>query len=162
MREEIRVTVNGRPRVLNVESERTLLDCLRHELDLTGTKYGCGEGQCGACCVLLDGQAVASCVMPVSAAAGKQVTTIEGVARGEALHPVQEAFLRHAAFQCGFCTPGMIIAAVALLREHPRPTDAQIREGLERHLCRCCTYPRILAAIRDAARAMEGNRDERR
>jgi aerobic carbon-monoxide dehydrogenase small subunit len=162
MREEIQVTVNGWPRVLNVESERTLLDCLRHELDLTGTKYGCGEGQCGACCVLLDGQAVASCVMPIAAAAGRQVTTIEGVARGEALHPVQAAFLRHAAFQCGFCTPGTIIAAVALLRENPRPTDAQIREGLECHLCRCCTYPRILAAVRDAARAMEENRDEQR
>jgi aerobic-type carbon monoxide dehydrogenase small subunit (CoxS/CutS family) len=160
MREEFRVTVNGRPRVLNVEGERSLLDCLRHELDLTGTKYGCGEGQCGACCVLLDGQAVASCVIPVSAAVGKSVTTIEGLARGEALHPVQEAFLRHAAFQCGFCTPGMIVAAVALLRENPKPTDPEIREGLERHLCRCCTYPRILAAVRDAARAMEENRHE--
>jgi aerobic-type carbon monoxide dehydrogenase small subunit (CoxS/CutS family) len=152
MGKEICVTVNGELRVLDVMGERTLLDCLRHELGLTGTKYGCGEGQCGACCVLLDGQAVASCVTPVSAAAGKQVTTIEGLAQDGALHPVQEAFLRHTAFQCGFCTPGMIVATVALLGENPAPTDAEIREGLERHLCRCCTYPRILAAVREAAR----------
>jgi isoquinoline 1-oxidoreductase len=151
MREEIHVTVNGRPRVLNVEGARTLLECLRHDLDLTGTKYGCGEGQCGACCVLLDGQAVASCVLPVAAVADKQVTTIEGVAHDGALHPVQEAFLRHGAFQCGFCTPGMIVAAVALLQENPKPTEDQIKNALERHLCRCCTYPRIVDAVRDAA-----------
>jgi aerobic-type carbon monoxide dehydrogenase small subunit (CoxS/CutS family) len=156
MPNDIHLTVNGQARTLRVEGERTLLECLRGELELTGAKYGCGEAQCGACAVLLEGQAVAACVTPVSDAAGKHVTTIEGLARGETLHPVQEAFLRHDAFQCGFCTPGMIIGAVALLREHPHPTDAQIREGMERHLCRCCTYPRILAAVRDAARSMEG------
>jgi aerobic-type carbon monoxide dehydrogenase small subunit (CoxS/CutS family) len=157
MPNEIRLTVNGQPRTLSGEGERTLLECLRGELELTGAKYGCGEAQCGACAVLLDGQAVAACVTPLSAAAGKHVTTIEGLARGEMLHPVQDAFLRHAAFQCGFCTPGMVIAAVALLKSNPRPTEAEIRAGMERHLCRCCTYPRILAAVRDAARAiMEG------
>ena len=156
MPDEIRLTINGQPRRLQVEGERTLLECLRHELDLTGTKYGCGEAQCGACAVLVDGQAMSACVTPVSAAAGKELTTVEGLARGETLHPVQEAFLRHSAFQCGFCTPGMIIAAVALLRSNPRPTDAQIRQGMENHLCRCCTYPRILAAVHDAARTMKG------
>lgn len=154
MPNEIRLTINGQPRTLHIEGERTLLECLRGELDLTGAKYGCGESQCGACAVLIDGQAVSACVTPLSAAAGKHVTTVEGLARGETLHPVQEAFLRHAAFQCGFCTPGMIIAAVALLKSNPRPTEAEIREGMERHLCRCCTYPRILAAVRDAARSI--------
>jgi len=156
MPNEIRLTVNGQARTLGAEGERTLLECLRGELELTGAKYGCGEAQCGACAVLIDGEAVAACVTPLAAVAGKHVTTIEGLARGEMLHPVQQAFLEEAAFQCGFCTPGMIIATVALLRGNPRPSEAEIREGLERHLCRCCAYPRILAAVREAARAMEG------
>lgn len=161
MEQEIRLTVNGRPCALRGDGRRPLLECLRNDLKLTGAKYGCGEGQCGACVVLLDGAAVPACVTPVSAAAGKQVTTIEGLAAGESLHPVQEAFLTHGAFQCGYCTPGMIVGAVALLRSHPQPTDAEIRDGLQAHLCRCCTYPRILAAVRDAARVMrEGGHGE--
>jgi aerobic carbon-monoxide dehydrogenase small subunit len=156
MEQEIRFTVNGRPRALRGDGQRSLLECLRNELELTGAKYGCGEGQCGACAVLLDGAAVAACVTPVAAAAGMQVTTIEGLTRGETLHPVQEAFLKHGAFQCGYCTPGMIVGAVALLRSKPQPTDQEIRDGLQGHLCRCCTYPRILAAVRDAAHAMKG------
>ena len=156
MREEIQLSVNGQIRALCVEGERSLLDCLRNELGLTGAKYGCGEGQCGACAVLLDGQAVAACVTLVSTVAGKEVTTIEGLARDEGLHAVQEAFLRHGAFQCGFCTPGMIVAAAGLLKSNPRPTEAEIRRALEVHLCRCCTYPRILAAIQEAGEGVGG------
>jgi aerobic-type carbon monoxide dehydrogenase small subunit (CoxS/CutS family) len=120
-------------------------------MQLSGVKYGCGEAQCGACTVLIDDKPVPSCVTSVAAASGKTVLTIEGLATGEALHPVQEAFLAEGAFQCGYCTPGMIMATVGLLKGKPNPTDAEILGALESHLCRCCGYPRILKAVRRAA-----------
>lgn len=146
-----KLTVNGRPRSVTTDPDRTLLDVLREDLQLTGTKYGCGEGQCGACSVLLDGKRVFSCRTPVSRAEGKSVLTIEGLAGAEGLHPVQRAFLDEGAFQCGYCTPGMIMAAVALLDTNPRPSDEEIVEGMNRNICRCCSYPKILQAVRAAS-----------
>ncbi len=127
---------------------------LRYELDLPGSKYGCGEGQCGACTVLLDGQATRSCVTRIGAIGGKSVTTIEALASGDRLHAVQEAFLEVEAFQCGYCTPGMVMAVVGLLRTHPNPSDQDIARMLERNICRCGTYPRIVKAVRLAAERM--------
>ena len=150
----IRFTVNGKASNVETDPQRPLLEVLREDLGLTGTKYGCGEGQCGACTVLLDGQPVQSCITPVHAAQGHQVVTIEGLARDGALHPVQQAFLDEGAVQCGYCTPGMILQAVALLRAHPQPTGAQIVEGLNGNLCRCNDYHRIQAAVRRAAESM--------
>lgn len=147
----ITLTVNGKRRTVTTDPRRTLLDVLREEMHLTGTKYGCGEGQCGACAVLLDGRRVLSCMTPAPAAAGKAVTTIEGLASGEALHPVQEAFLAEGASQCGYCTPGMVMTAVALLAKNPNPTDKQIAAAMNDNICRCCGYPRIQAAVRRAA-----------
>jgi len=147
----IRFTVNGKERSVETEPERALLEVLREDLGLTGTKYGCGEGQCGACTVLLDRKAAFSCLTPVGAAQGRQVITIEGLAGNGKLHPVQKAFLEEGAMQCGYCTPGMILRTVALLESHPKPTDAQIVEGLNVNLCRCAGYDRILAAVRRAA-----------
>jgi aerobic-type carbon monoxide dehydrogenase small subunit (CoxS/CutS family) len=144
-------TVNGRKQAVTTDPERPLLDVLREELQLTGTKYGCGERQCGACSVLLDGKRVFSCRTPASSADGSTVVTIEGLATGDTLHPVQEAFLDEGAFQCGYCTSGMIVAAVALLAEKPHPTDADIVSGMNRNVCRCCSYPKIIEAIRRAA-----------
>lgn len=147
----IQLTVNGGKRLVTTDPQRPLLDVLREEIELTGTKYGCGESQCGACSVLLDGKRVFSCRVPVSAAEGKAVTTIEGLAAGDKLHPVQEAFLDEGALQCGLCVPGMILTAAALLAEKPRPTDAEITAAMNRNLCRCCNYPNIIAAVRRAA-----------
>ena len=147
----IRFTVNGTARSVDTEPERPLLEVLREDLGLTGTKYGCGEGECGACTVLLDNQAIFSCSTPVSEVQGRKIVTIEGLAVGGRLHPVQQAFLDEGAMQCGYCTPGMILQTVALLRTHPRPTEAQIVEGLNGNLCRCSGYLRILAAVRRAA-----------
>jgi aerobic-type carbon monoxide dehydrogenase small subunit (CoxS/CutS family) len=147
----ITFTVNGQPRTLTTDPERPLLDVLREDLQLTGTKYGCGEAKCGACTVLIDGKCMPSCTTPVAKVAGKTVLTIEGLATGDALHPVQDAFLAEEAFQCGFCTPGMIVATVGLLKETPDPTDEEILAGLDRHLCRCCGYTKILKAVRRAA-----------
>ena len=144
--------VNGRRRSSSSDPERPLLYILREEFDLTGAKYGCGEGQCGACTVLLDGQAVRSCITPVSAAAGKRVTTIEGLERDGHLHPLQDAFLETGAMQCGYCTPGMIMSGVSLLAKSAHPTDAEIIHGMQGNVCRCGTYPRIVAAVRIAAR----------
>ncbi|MFN7921757.1 MAG: (2Fe-2S)-binding protein [Bryobacteraceae bacterium] len=144
------LTVNGTPRKVDTEPDRPLLEVLREDLALTGAKYGCGEGQCRACTVLLDGKAVPSCVTPVRAAASKTVVTIEGLASGEKLHPVQQAFLDEGAMQCGYCVPGMILTAAALLERNPHPSEAQIIEGMNGNLCRCCGYPNILAAIRRA------------
>jgi aerobic-type carbon monoxide dehydrogenase small subunit (CoxS/CutS family) len=127
---------------------------LRNELDYTGAKYGCGEGQCGACTVLIDGVAQRSCVMPVGSVAGKEITTIEGLADGEKLHPVQEAFLACDAMQCGYCTSGMILSSVALLRKNSSPSEAQIQQALEGNICRCGTYNRILAAVEKAGKTM--------
>jgi len=146
----IRFAVNGGERAVETDPERPLLEVLREDLELTGTKYGCGEGQCGACSVLLDGKRVNSCRIPVSRAEGKAVVTIEGVANGDELHPIQRAFLDEGAFQCGFCTAGMIVSAVELLERRPNPTDAEIIAGMNRNICRCCSYPSIVRAVRRA------------
>ena len=145
--------VNGARLKLDVDSERTLLDVLRNELDLTGAKYGCGEGQCGACTVLLDGRAVRSCVTSTASAVGKRITTIEGLEKNGKLHPLQDAFLETGAFQCGYCTPGMIMSGLALLQKTPNPSRDDIVRGMEGNICRCGTYPRIVQAVRLAARA---------
>jgi aerobic-type carbon monoxide dehydrogenase small subunit (CoxS/CutS family) len=147
----IRLSVNGKTRSVDTEPERPLLEVLREDLGLTGTKYGCGEGQCGACTVLLDGKPAVSCVTAVGAAEGRKIVTIEGLAAGGTLHPVQQAFLDEGAVQCGYCTPGMVLQTVALLESHPKPTDAQIVDGLNGNLCRCSDYQRIMAAVRRAA-----------
>jgi isoquinoline 1-oxidoreductase subunit alpha len=136
------------------DPQRMLLWVLRDELNLTGSKYGCGEGQCGACTVLLNGVAARSCITPLKDAAGKKITTIEGLDRNGQLHPVQEAFIKADAMQCGYCTPGMILASVSVLEKNPHPDEAEIRHGLQGNICRCGTYPRIVAAVRMAARAM--------
>jgi aerobic-type carbon monoxide dehydrogenase small subunit (CoxS/CutS family) len=150
------LTVNGSRRQVEAPAEESLLSVLRNRLDLTGTKYGCGEGQCGACAVLMDGRAIRSCKTSVGEAAGRKVTTIEGLARNNRLHPAQAAFLDVEAFQCGFCTPGMIISAVGLLEKNKNPTDEDIAGGLAGNICRCCTYPRILTAVKQAAKTMRG------
>jgi aerobic-type carbon monoxide dehydrogenase small subunit (CoxS/CutS family) len=148
---ELSLTVNGMTRSVEAPPDEALLWVLRNRLDLTGTKYGCGEGQCGACTVLLDGRAVRSCQTPVSQAAGKKITTVEGLASGDRLHPVQAAFLEAEAFQCGFCTPGMVVAAAGLLASKPNPRREEIIRHLSGNICRCGTYPRILAAVERAA-----------
>lgn len=146
-----RFTVNGKPRIVQTEAERPLLEVLREDFGLTGAKYGCGEGQCRACTVLLDGSPVQSCRLPARAADGTEVVTIEGLATSGSLHPVQEAFIEEGAMQCGYCVPGMILSAVALLQRNPRPSEAQIIDGMNGNLCRCCGYLRIVAAVRRAA-----------
>jgi aerobic-type carbon monoxide dehydrogenase small subunit (CoxS/CutS family) len=143
--------VNGTRCRIDADPDRTLLSVLRDDLDLTGTKFGCGEGQCSACTVLIDGTPTKSCLTKVGTAAGKRVVTIEGLAPEGKLHPVQEAFLEADAMQCGWCTPGMILGAVALLKATPNPTEAQIVSGMNGHICRCGTYPRIVRAIQAAA-----------
>jgi len=143
--------VNGQERKVIAPLQQPLLWVLREELQLTGTKYGCGEGQCGACTVLLEGKAVRSCVTPLSAAAGRKITTIEGLASNGSLHPVQQAFLQEEALQCGYCTSGMILSAVALLSTNSSPSDDAIMKAMNGNICRCGTYPRIVAAVRDAA-----------
>jgi aerobic-type carbon monoxide dehydrogenase small subunit (CoxS/CutS family) len=148
--------VNGSRRVLDADAERSLLSVLRDDLDLTGSKYGCGEGRCGACTVLLDGQPVRSCTTRVGAASGKPIRTIEGLARDGELHPVQEAFLQADALQCGYCTSGMIMSAVALLSREAEPTREDIIRAMNVNICRCGTYSRILTAVERAARAMKG------
>jgi len=158
MPEIIAFQLNDEPVRVNVTPDRTLLWVLRTDLALTGTKYGCGISQCGACTVLVDDKAVRSCAVSVKAVAGKKVTTIEGLARDGRLHPLQEAFIRHDALQCGFCTPGMILAAYDFLRTHPQPTREQIVQGMDRNLCRCGAHPRIIDAIAEAAIAMKGGR----
>ena len=146
-------TVNGKERRVTASPEQPLLWVLRNQLQLTGTKYGCGEGQCGACTVLLEGKAVRSCVTPLSAAAGKPVVTIEGLEDNGVLHPVQQAFLREEAFQCGYCTSGMVLSAVALVGKNKNPSDDEIVRAMNGNICRCGTYPRIVAAVRHAAQA---------
>lgn len=148
--------VNGVRHRIDADAERTLLSVLRDDLDLTGTKYGCGEGQCAACTVLIDGQPTKSCLTKVGTVAGKRIVTIEGLAKEGELHPVQQAFLDAEAMQCGWCTPGMILGAVGLLARTPHPTDAEIVSGMNGHICRCGTYPRIVAAIREASRKGAG------
>jgi nicotinate dehydrogenase subunit A len=150
------INVNGSRRAIEADAERTLLSVLRDDLDLTGSKYGCGEGRCGACTVLIDGQPTRSCVTRVGAAAGKQVRTIEGLAAGDKLHPIQEAFLQVGAMQCGYCTPGMIMSAAGLLAREPEPNREDILRSMNGNICRCGTYARIVSAIEHAARAMKG------
>ncbi len=144
--------VNGVKRRVDAGAERSLLSVLRDDLDLTGTKYGCGEGQCAACTVLLDGVATRSCLTKAGAAGGKKIVTIEGLAPESGLHPMQQAFLDADALQCGWCTPGMILGAVSLLKKNPRPSEAESVSGMNGHICRCGTYPRIVEAIQSAAR----------
>jgi aerobic-type carbon monoxide dehydrogenase small subunit (CoxS/CutS family) len=151
MDKTIAITVNGRQHSVTTDPQRPLLEVLREDLKLTGTKYGCGEGQCSACLVLVDGQREHSCLLPVEAVTGKTITTIEGLVVGDKLHPVQEAFLEEGAMQCGYCTSGIIMSTVALLNEKPAPTEAEIMSWFNIHICRCCGYPRILKAVRRAA-----------
>jgi aerobic-type carbon monoxide dehydrogenase small subunit (CoxS/CutS family) len=148
--DEINFTVNGKERAITSAPDRSLLDVLREDLQISGPKYGCGEGACGACSVLIDNKRVFSCSTPVREVAGKSIMTIEGIALGDQLSPVQQAFLDEKAFQCGYCTAGMIVAAEALLRGKPNPSDAQIVEAMNGNICRCCTYPRIIAAVKRA------------
>lgn len=145
------IEVNGIRHNLDTDPDHTLLSVLRDDLGLTGAKYGCGEGQCGACTVLLDGKATRSCVTTVGAAAGKAITTIEGLAKEGKLHPVQEAFLAEGAMQCGYCVPGMILSACSLLSKTPQPTEEEIVRGMEGNICRCCAYGRMKSAVRRAA-----------
>ena len=158
MKEEIQFTINGTPRKITVDGDRALLWVLRTDLGLTGTKYGCGEGLCGACTVLIDDEAVGSCHTAVREIRGKQVVTIEGLATGGELHPVQKAFMAHDALQCGYCTPGMILQATALLRQNPEPATSDIIDAMEYNLCRCGAYNRIVQAIQAAASEMKGGR----
>ncbi|PYP93022.1 MAG: ferredoxin [Candidatus Angelobacter sp. Gp1-AA117] len=146
----ITLLVNGSQLQAEAAADESLLSVLRNGLGLTGTKYGCGEGQCGACTVLLDGKPVRSCRTPAASAIGKKISTIEGLSRNGSLHPVQQAFLDEEAFQCGYCTPGMIMSAVALLQNTPNPTDEQIVQHMNGNICRCGTYPRVMAAIHKA------------
>lgn len=155
MIEKISFTLNDRPVTLEVDGDRELLWVLRTELGLTGTKYGCGEGLCGACTVLVDNEAVASCQISVKDVAGAVVTTIEGLEKDGVLHPLQKAFIEHDALQCGFCTPGMIMKAHSLLTKNPSPSRSEIVEGMEENLCRCGAHPRILDAIESAAKEMK-------
>jgi len=148
--------VNGVRRPLDADAERSLLSVLRDDLDLTGCKYGCGEGRCGACTVLIDGQPARSCTTAVAAAAGKKVQTIEGLAVDGKLHPVQEALLQAGALQCGYCTPGMVLSAVGLLSREAEPSREEIVRFMSGNVCRCGTYARIVAAIEQAARVMKG------
>src|SRR6516165_11353479 len=154
MPSNINLLINGQTLRVEVEQNATLLSVLREQLDLTGSKYGCGEGQCGACTVLIDGKAHRSCITPVSSVANKSVTTIEGLARGQHLHPVQQAFLDEDAMQCAYCTSGMIMSAVSLLNNKHNPSDEEILQFMQGNICRCGTYPRIVSAIRKAAATM--------
>ncbi len=157
-----RFTVNGQARSVDTEPDRSLLEVLREDLGVTGTKYGCGEGQCRACTVLLDGSPIVSCTTPVRSVSGKTIRTIESLELNGVLHPVQQAFVDEGAMQCGYCTPGMILRTVALLEKTPQPTEAQIVDGLNGNLCRCNGYPRIVAAVQLASRlnAKGGRRND--
>ena len=151
-----RLTINGKTLEVDVDPSTPLLWAIREQVGLTGTKYGCGEGICGSCTVLVDGSAIRSCMTSLKDVAGKSVTTIEGLAHGDALHPIQKAFMEHGGFQCGYCTSGMIMNAVGLLGKQPLPSRAAIIEGMDNNLCRCGAHQRIVAAIEDAARQMRG------
>jgi aerobic-type carbon monoxide dehydrogenase small subunit (CoxS/CutS family) len=152
MPETISLTINGKSHDVTTDGARPLLDVLREDLGLTGCKFGCGERQCGACTVLLDGKPIYSCVTRVSSVKDHKIETIEGLSDGDKLHPVQEAFLAEGALQCGYCTPGMIMNAVALLREKPHPSSDEIRDAMDRNICRCGTYGRIMRAVERAAK----------
>jgi len=156
----IRLDINGSSHALDVPPETSLLSVLREHLDLTGSKYGCGEGACGACTVLIDGRVQRSCITRVGSIAGKQITTIEGIASGDKLHPVQEAFLEEGALQCGYCASGMIMSAVALLKRNPHPEPGEIVSFMNGNVCRCGTYSRIVAAIQKAGQSMASSAAE--
>ncbi len=153
MTESVRVTVNGTAVTVRCAADASLLDVLRSDLGLSGPRFGCGSGLCGACFVLVDGRPTASCGYPAPAAGGREITTVEGLAAGGLLHPVQQAFLDEQAAQCGYCTSGMVISAVALLRARPAPTAAEVRQALDGNLCRCGAHQRIVRAVLRAARA---------
>ncbi|MGO9088484.1 MAG: (2Fe-2S)-binding protein [Candidatus Sulfotelmatobacter sp.] len=153
----IRLAVNGRSYTVEADPQTSLLNVLREQLDLTGSKYGCGEGLCGSCTVLVEGKALRSCITSVGSIGQKQITTIEGIASGERLHPVQEAFLAEGAMQCGYCTSGMIMSAVALLAKNAQPSEADIVDFMDGNVCRCGTYPRIVSAIEKAAKVMKSS-----
>lgn len=148
----MKINVNNRDYTIQATGNPSLLEVLREQLELTGSKYGCGEGSCGACKVLINGSPVPACITPVTSVQDKQVTTIEGLAKDGKLHAVQESFLEEDAFQCGYCASGMIISAVALVDKNPRPTRQQIVESMQGNICRCCTYPQIISAISKAAK----------
>jgi aerobic-type carbon monoxide dehydrogenase small subunit (CoxS/CutS family) len=150
----ITLHVNGAGHKVDTDPERSLLSVLRDDLDLTGSKYGCGEGQCGACTVLINGQSTRSCITPVGSVAGKQIRTIESLEENDRLHPLQQAFLETDALQCGYCTSGMLMSGVGLLQKNPDPSEPEILHFMEGNVCRCGAYPRILAAIRKAAASM--------
>ena len=156
MMENVSFKLNGKPISLKINSERMLLWVLRTELGLTGTKYGCGKAQCGACTVLVANKAVRSCRFPMKGVKGKEVLTIEGLAKNGKLHPIQEAFIKHDALQCGFCTPGMILNAYSLLLKNSQPTRADIIQNMDHNLCRCGAHSRIIQAIQSAAKDMKG------
>jgi aerobic-type carbon monoxide dehydrogenase small subunit (CoxS/CutS family) len=151
--------VNGREMVLHIEPRRTLLSVLREELGLTGAKEGCGEGNCGACTVMVDGETVYACLTLAVDCEGQEIRTVEGLARGGERHPVQEAFVRKDGYQCGFCTSGQVMSAVALLERHPNPTEEQVRRGMAGNLCRCGAYPNIVAAVLAAAKGEDNAGD---
>jgi carbon-monoxide dehydrogenase small subunit len=156
MRKTIHFKLNGKPKSLALDRERMLLWVLRTDFGLTGAKYGCGAGYCGACTVLVNNEAIRSCQFPVKDVDGKEILTIEGLARNGRLHPLQEAFVKHDALQCGYCTPGMILTAYGLLLKNPRPNPEEITAGMNENLCRCGSYQRVVQAIQDAAQAMKG------
>ena len=158
MEETIRFSLNGRKTEINIDPAKTLLWVLRDKFGLTGTKFGCGTGFCGACTVLINNEPARSCQMPVGDVAGKKVVTIEGLEKKGKLHPVQKAFLEHDALQCGFCTPGMIMTAIAFLRNNPNPTNQQIIDGFEDNLCRCGAHKRIIEAVETASKQMKGGK----
>jgi aerobic-type carbon monoxide dehydrogenase small subunit (CoxS/CutS family) len=160
MAQVTKLNVNGSARTIDADADISLLSVLRDQLDLTGSKYGCGEGQCGACTVLIDGSPRRSCITPVGAAGQKQITTIEGLAQGDRLHPLQEAFLEEAAMQCAYCTSGMIMTAASLLHANPNPSAADISHSMEGNICRCGTHPRIVAAIQKAAKVLNQSMKE--
>ena len=149
-----RLQINGRAHQVEGEADDSLLSVLRYELGLPGAKYGCGEGRCGACTVLIDGAATRSCTAGIGTLAGKSITTIEALSQGEPLHPVQQAFLDAEAFQCGYCTPGMVMAVVSLLNRNPAPTEQEIAKTLDTNVCRCGTFPRVVKAVHLAAQRM--------
>lgn len=158
MEETIRFSLNGKKTEVLIDPTQTLLWVLRNHFGLTGTKYGCGMGFCGACTVLIDNEPVRSCMLPVGDVAGKKLVTIEGLEKNGKLHPVQKAFIENDALQCGFCTPGMILTATGLLLKNPSPTEQEIIEGLEDNLCRCAAHKRIIEAVQSAAKEMKGGK----
>lgn len=151
MKKTVKFTLNGKPVKLDTETDQPLLWFLRGDMEMTGTKYGCGVGICGACTVLVDGSAQQACLLNVESINNKEITTIEGLAEGDKLHPVQQAFVEHDALQCGYCTPGMILSAVSLLKENPKASEADIIDGLDDNLCRCGAHKRIVEAVRSVA-----------